>query len=388
VSSRARDQQEAGVRIVSELRPHPRAAEVPTLSEPDYRLLRDDIAARGLQTPLEVTAAGVLLDGRARLRAARELGHESVAVLVVEPEDEFEHIVRAALLRRHLDASQRAALALKLVPYAQLREAARERQRASLHPDTVVATLPAPAGPAAQGRTRELIAELASTSPRTVQDVITVYEHDPDLFEQVLRGERKANTAASQIRRELRDAQLDQAPPLPHGVFDLIYADPPWRLDGSPDSSRAIERHYPTMDLERIKALKIPAAENAVLFLWGVNSMTPQAIEVINAWRFEYVTNFAWVKDKIGLGQYNRTQHELLHLGRRGSYPPPDTDRRASSVIEKRRGRHSEKPEAAYELIERMYPPAHRLELFARGKPRPGWTIWGNQAQPASGKSK
>ena len=35
-----------------------------------------------------------------------------------------------------------------------------------------------------------------------------------------------------------------------------------------------------------------------------------------------------------------------------------------------------------YELIERMYPRASKLELFARGPARPGWTSWGNQAEP------
>jgi N6-adenosine-specific RNA methylase IME4 len=167
--------------------------------------------------------------------------------------------------------------------------------------------------------------------------------------------------------------------PLPTGPFELIYADPPWRLAGSPTGSRAIERHYPTMELADILALGIPAADNALLFLWGVNSMTPQAIEVIAAWGFEYVTNFAWCKDKIGLGHYNRSQHELLHLGRRGGFPPPPPTRRASSVIDARRGRHSEKPASVYELLESMYPHASKLELFARGTARPGWAAWGNQ---------
>jgi N6-adenosine-specific RNA methylase IME4 len=142
------------------------------------------------------------------------------------------------------------------------------------------------------------------------------------------------------------------------------------------------------MELDAIKALEIPAADDAVLFLWGVNSMTPEAIEVMQAWGFEYVTNFAWVKDKIGLGQYNRTQHELLHLGRRGTFPPPATNRRSSSIIDAARGRHSQKPEAVYELIERMYPNARKLELFGRGKPRPGWTIWGNQAETGDGEDQ
>jgi N6-adenosine-specific RNA methylase IME4/ParB-like chromosome segregation protein Spo0J len=368
-------------RPVAELQPHPQAAEVPPLGENEYEALRADIAARGLRTAIEVTAAGVVLDGRARLRACRELGHELIAVHVVGPDNELEHIFRAALQRRHLDASQRAALALKLVPYEDLRAQARERQHANLRQGAEVATLPARV---AQGGTRDLVAGLAGTSPRTAQDVITVHEHDLELYEQILRGDRKANTAASEIRQTLRDAELAAAaPPLPEGPYDVVYADPPWRLPGSPTSSRAVENHYPTMPREEIKAIKIPAAENSLLFLWGVNSMTPEALELIAAWGFSYLTNFAWCKDKWGLGQYNRCQHELLHLGRRGKVAPPPTKRRQSSVIDARRGRHSEKPLSVYELIETMYPHASKLELFARGTPRPGWAGWGNEATSA-----
>jgi N6-adenosine-specific RNA methylase IME4/ParB-like chromosome segregation protein Spo0J len=362
-----------------ELLPHPQAAEVPIMSERDYRALRDDVAARGLVVPLEVTAGGTLLDGRARLRAARELGHETVEVIVVRPTDELEHILRAALHRRHLDASQRAALALKLVNFEQLRAEAEERRRANLRRGPEVATLPARDEAAAQGRTRDLIATTASTSPRTAQDVITVHAHDPELFEQILRGDRKANAAANQVRQALRDAELPAAPPLPDGPFELIYADPPWRLPGSPDSSRAVENHYPTMPLAEIKGLQVPAAGDALLFLWGVNSMTGEALDVIKAWGFTYLGNFAWVKDKWGLGQYNRCQHELLHIGRRGTYPPPPTNRRQSSVIDARRGRHSAKPTSVYDLLDAMYPHASKLELFARGQGRPGWTSWGNE---------
>jgi N6-adenosine-specific RNA methylase IME4 len=242
-----------------------------------------------------------------------------------------------------------------------------------------VATLPAQI---ANGRTRDLVANLAGASPRTVQDVMTVHEHDPALFEQVARGEIAAHKAARRTRRQLRDADLSASPPLPAGSFDLIYADPPWRFPGNPDSSRAVENHYPTMELAEILALTPPAADNSLLFLWGVNSQLPQALHVIDAWGFAYVTQFVWVKDKWGLGQYNRCQHELLLVARRGSFPPPDEDRRRSSVIDARRRRHSEKPEQVRELLEQMYPAATKLELFARGKARPGWTIWGNQAEP------
>jgi ParB-like chromosome segregation protein Spo0J len=278
----SRSQREAGrleQRPVAELQPHPHAAEVPPLGENECEALRADVDARGVLAPIEVTAGGVVLDGRARLRAARELGHETVEVKVVTPRNELEHILRAALQRRHLDPSQRAALALKIVPFEDLRAQAQERQQANLRQGADVATLPARDEPTPRGRTRDLVAEIAGTSARTAQDVITVHEHDPELYEQILRGERKANAAASEIRQTLRDAELAAAaPPLLEGPFELVYADPPWRLPGSPTSSRAVVNHYPTMPLEEIKAIRIPAAESSLLFLWGVNSMTPEAL--------------------------------------------------------------------------------------------------------------
>jgi N6-adenosine-specific RNA methylase IME4 len=249
------------------------------------------------------------------------------------------------------------------------------RQRANLKQNTgaEVADLPP------RGKSRDFVARAAGTSARTAQNVITVKAADPDLFEEIKQGRLSPDRAARQVLQRQRDAGLSGTPPLPAGVFDLIYADPPWRLPGSPDSNRAAENHYPTMPLDEIKAMQIPAADNTILFLWGVNSRTPDAIEVMDAWGFEYVTNFAWDKNKIGLGQYNRCQHELLHVGRRGNYPPPATNRRPSSVIRARRTHHSAKPTCVYELLERMYPRAHKLELFARTS-RPGWTGWGNQA--------
>ncbi len=38
---------------------------------------------------------------------------------------------------------------------------------------------------------------------------------------------------------------------------------------------------------------------------------------------FAYVSNFAWMKDKAGTGYWNRNQHELLLVGRKGDIPAP-----------------------------------------------------------------
>jgi N6-adenosine-specific RNA methylase IME4 len=52
-------------------------------------------------------------------------------------------------------------------------------------------------------------------------------------------------------------------------------------------------------------------------------------------------------------------------------------------VFEAPRGRHSEKPECVYELIERLFPTVPKLEMFARGQ-REGWTAWGAEVESAA----
>ena len=171
-------------------------------------------------------------------------------------------------------------------------------------------------------------------------------------------------------------------PGLPDGPFQVFYADPPWRYEHVETENRAIENQYPTMALEDICALPVAerATDDAILFLWATNPKTTEADKVITAWGFTHRTNMVWVKDRIGMGYYVREQHELLLIARRGEFPPPPTDLCPSSVLMAPRGRHSEKPDAFAELIERMYPDASRVELFAR-RARPGWYAWGNQVE-------
>jgi N6-adenosine-specific RNA methylase IME4 len=358
---------------------HPRSALVPALTDKEYRAFRSDVAERGLQVPLAITSDGVVLDGHQRLRAATELGLETVPVGIVAPADEIEYMLLAALRRRQLSPSQLGALVVELLEVRQASAQASRRSQANLRQGQAcpeVAKLPP------RGRTREMAADLAGVSPRTVQDALTVYRADRALFDQVKAGNVVADVAARRVRRALRDEGLRAAPPLPEGPFDVIYADPPWQL-GNADGRYAPEQHYPTLSLEEIRAIAPPTAENAVLFLWAVNCRLREALALIEAWGFDYGTNLVWVKPSIGLGNIFRNRHELLLFGRRGNLHGPDPEDRVDSVLEAARGRHSEKPEVVYELIERMYPEASKLELFARGAPRPGWVAWGNEVETA-----
>jgi N6-adenosine-specific RNA methylase IME4 len=144
---------------------------------------------------------------------------------------------------------------------------------------------------------------------------------------------------------------------------------------------RSADNHYPTSSLDAIKARDVPsiAADDSVLFLWATAPILPQALEVMAAWGFRYVSSAVWIKDKVGTGYWFRSRHELLLVGTKGNVPAPAHGLQWGSVIEQPRGEHSAKPEPVLELIEAYLPSLPKIELNRRGPPRPAWSAWGNE---------
>ena len=163
--------------------------------------------------------------------------------------------------------------------------------------------------------------------------------------------------------------------------YQILYCDPPWRYDFSKSNNRQIENQYSTMEIEDIKRLIIPSADNAVLYLWATAPKLIEALEVVKAWGFTYKTNMTWDKEWIGMGYWFRGQHELLLVGVRGKFSPPSQALRISSVYQEQRTRHSKKPDAIRNYIAQWYPDQSKIELFARQR-TPGWDVWGNEILP------
>src|SRR5437868_4935311 len=156
------------------LRCHKKAVLVPSMSRAEAEALQADIAERGIQVPLEITTAGVILDGRHRHRAALALGLEEVPVKVIDPACPIEYMLLAAIQRRHLTESQRAALVIELDDYLASRTEAASRKRANLR-NSALEVAPMPQ----RGRSRDHAAKLAGVSPRLVQHAITVRSTAP-----------------------------------------------------------------------------------------------------------------------------------------------------------------------------------------------------------------
>jgi len=168
-------------------------------------------------------------------------------------------------------------------------------------------------------------------------------------------------------------------------TYQVIYADPPWRYDFSKTDSREIENQYPTMDIEDIKSLNVPSAENAVLYLWATAPKLQEGLDVVKAWGFQYKTHAIWDKGSVGMGYWFRGQHELLLVGVKGHVSPPAQELRISSVILQNKGQHSAKPDYVREMIGEWFPTETKLEMFARQdqsnlfQQNIHWDTWGNE---------
>lgn len=205
---------------------------------------------------------------------------------------------------------------------------------------------------------------------------------EPSTTDRAANDERTAEVAAA--------AGAKGVTPEPTEKYRIIYADPPWSYDdttlvphrrGLPAGDAS--EHYPTMQLSAICALPVRdwIEHNAVLFLWATSPVLVEAIQVVQAWGFEYKASFVWDKIKHNMGHYNSVRHELLLICTRGSCQP-DKQQLFDSVQSIERGKHSEKPVEFYDIIETLYTHGRRLEIFARGT-REGWDVYGHVAELA-----
>ena len=155
-----------------------------------------------------------------------------------------------------------------------------------------------------------------------------------------------------------------------------ILIDPPW-----PTVNAALP--YLSITPDELQSLPIPdlAAERCHLHMWATaNNFLFDAKDVIESWGFRIVGNFVWAKTQLGRGNYWRQSHEILLTAVRSEDDRFD-DMSMRSWIAAPRGRHSKKPDAIREMIERASP-GPRLEIFARTQV-PNWYSWGHEiAEP------
>jgi len=193
----------------------------------------------------------------------------------------------------------------------------------------------------------------------------------------VLHAERR--THAERTRQRIRGgavADLVAFAAAGHRVGTAL-VDPAWPVEGA-----SALLPYEATTIEDLKALPVTAlcAERCHCHIWCLPNPTVfRAEEILVGWGFRPVAILTWLKTgALGRGGYWRHQTEHLVTGVRGDADRFD-DKSLPSWIEAPRGRHSEKPDVVYEMLERVSP-GPPIELFARTR-RAGWFAWGHEVR-------
>lgn len=395
-------------------RNHPITEVFPPLSDSDYQTLKADIAEQGLLEPIWVDKDKRVIDGRHRLRACRELKIEPEYQFTdYEEEDIASIVVSLNMRRRHLTESQRARIGANLIPFFQKNaekrqisgkavEAKAEAEAAIGEPD-LSAKVRSSKNEA--GKSAAKAARVVGVSPRYVEYARKVDESGCDelkkavevdaisiadarkivgetktiqkkLVKMVLGGSAKNLKQALRVHKQKEAIKQIEAMDPAQGGYPVVVADPAWPYEARKgDATQRGKTPYPQMTIPQICKVEIPAADDSILFLWTTNShlVNGNAARVCGAWGYQPKTLITWVKNRMGTGDWARSQTEHVVLAVRGA---PKLKEVPSTVFEAPIGAHSEKPEEFFKLVERCTA-GSKIELFAR-KHREGWFCHGH----------
>lgn len=139
---------------------------------------------------------------------------------------------------------------------------------------------------------------------------------------------------------------------------------------------------YRTMPLTDIEAFPMGdyATSGAHIYTWATNKTLHDVFHVLEGWGVSpHLTLVMAKKSGIApaMGYVFATEFCILGFFGRPMLPFTDTGALNWLVTNPLRGTHSRKPDAFYDLVERMSPGPY-IDLFAR-RQRPGWDVWGDE---------
>lgn len=175
--------------------------------------------------------------------------------------------------------------------------------------------------------------------------------------------------------------------------YKIIYADPPWNFSSKQLQKEngkrfnSLEKVYHTEKTKDMKQWNIKSIcdNDCAMFMWTTDAHIKEAIELMSAWGFNYVTvAFVWskqsknAKEVYTLGAWTLKNCELCLFGTRGQMLKYKKSNNVKQLVKAERTKHSKKPDIVYSLIEELFGDVPRIELFARQQVE-GWDCWGNE---------
>ncbi len=324
-----------------------------------------------------------ILDGWHRQQACEVLDIEPVYKEFEGTAAEALDFVMMTNKRRNLTSSQWSTIAAEHEElYELFAEEAKERQGTRTDLDDNIQQLVAEAPEDRQ--TRAKLAKIFNTNKTYIDTARKLKETEPEKFEEVKSGEKSIKEVIKERKQEARKKELKiiqdkidagDYSELPEGTFEVIVIDPPWNYGTSYDvGGRRVASPYPEMSDEELMEIELPSSDDCILFLWTTHKFIWNAKELLDVWGFEYRATLVWDKQKIGMGDLFRMQCEFCLVGIRGK-PTFNNDHTHRDIISSVRGKHSQKPDEFYEMIDSLCV-GRKLDYFARSE-RSSWEVYG-----------
>lgn len=190
---------------------HPAAELFPLMDDENLKKLSEDIKAHGLQNPI-VLCDGKILDGRNRARACELVGVNPKVTFYTGSESPTEYVWSLNATRRHLDKSQLAIIAAKMLPLLEAEAKERQIKLAGTRPTATKSDL-TPLGAEGRsytGESREKAAALVGVGHNYVSQAKKVLNEAPDLAKEVEAGKislKKAYTENKQRNEPVKEIE-------------------------------------------------------------------------------------------------------------------------------------------------------------------------------------
>lgn len=359
---------------------------IPPLTTEEYKQLEANCIEEGIREKILIWNE-YIIDGHNRYEIAQNnnLKFETENKSFNSEDEVKEWMILNQFGRRNLSNYQRSVLALQLEDV--FRAKAKENQGAR----TDILQISAESKPI---DTRKELSKVAAVSHDTIAKVKKIQEKAPEEIKAKLAtGEVSINAAYKEIKKEEkkeeRDKKIEEVKQKIENEnlasidkkYHVIAIDPPWAYNekggfSSDDYDAQNNRgavDYPTMTVEQIKNINIPSADDCVMFLWTTHAFLKDSFDILKHWGFDYKATIVWDKVKMGMGRNIRMQVEFCLLGVKGKPIIQGSSER--DIITEPRREHSRKPEAFYEMVDRMCI-GNKLDYFSRQN-RENWEHYG-----------
>ena len=362
---------------------------IPALSVEEFKQLEQNCLAEGIREKI-ITWNGFIIDGHNRFEIATRwnLDYECESKRFKDENEVKEWMIHNQFGRRNLSNYQRSVLALELesVFSERANESYKENvgrpSKLSQKSDTIKVD------------TKKELAKVANVSHDTIARVKVIEaKATPEVKAKLSTGEVSINQAYQEIKKEEKKTErLNQIEEIKIKIeeenltvenkkYHVIAIDPPWNYKekggfSSEDYDSKSNRgavDYPTINLEQIKKIELPEAEDCVLFLWTTHAFLKDSFEILENWGYNYKATLVWDKVKMGLGRTIRMQVEFCLIAIKGN--PIINGSSERDIITEARREHSRKPEAFYEMVDRMCI-GNKLDYFSRNN-RINWEHYG-----------